>query len=305
MHKNPGCVIVGTFGFDDIITPCESKKHLLGGSAFFSAIAASRFGEVSLVASAGYDFTESEKSVLLGQNIDLEGLQLSTSQPTFYWKGQYGDDFASRNTITLEENALNDFKPCLKVGARTAPYALLANMHPGYQLEAMRQLSPETVVLLDTIDYWILNERKTVHKLIEHASIVIINDEELKLLTGECDQTLAANTVLNMGPYAVIIKSGTKGSHLYVENAIHHVGVWPNARLVDPTGAGDSFAGAVLGCLAKYSNLNADHILDAMRWGSAVASFTVESFSADVLLNTSLTDIEYRYEQIKAGPIPE
>lgn len=287
-------LIIGTVGFDSVETAAGRHDNMLGGSAWFGALAASFFAPVELVAAVGYDFTEAHRAELVARKIGLDGLFTSANKPTFAWVARYGDDFNSRETISLKLNALEDFDPVIPEAARHARFAMLCNFEPRLQLAALDQLSPDCFVVLDTIDFWIRTERALLTKLIKRAGLLLVNDEEALLLTGERDGEKAGRALIAEGAGAVIVKRGGDGSMLVHPEGVFNISVCPADVLRDPTGAGDTYGGAIVGRLAMTGEASFAGIKEAMLWGAALASFTVEDFSSRRLLTVTPDELEKR-----------
>lgn len=287
-------LVIGTIGFDTIVTPTAQYKKLLGGSAWFAALAASRFARVDLVAAVGYDFTPQHRAELEACHIGLDGLYTSPHKATFAWTGSYGENFETRKTLSLELNALEDFDPVIPSTARQSAFAMLCNFEPRLQMIALDRLSPGCFVLFDTIDYWIEHEFEAIRGLIKRCDLLLVNDEEVSLLTGTGDLNAAGRALIAEGAGAVIIKRGSAGSLLVHPEGIYSQTACQALVVRDPTGAGDSFGGAILGRLVQTGLTSFAAIKEAMAWGAVIASFTVEDFSAKRLLALSDKDVAQR-----------
>lgn len=292
-------LVVGTVGFDTIETLEGCFTGLLGGSAWFGALAAARFAPVEMVAAVGYDFTEAHRRILTERGIGLEGLFTSTEKPTFFWHARYGQNFATRETVDYALNALEDFYPQVPEAARNAACAMLCNFKPALQRAALEQLSPETFVLLDTIDIWINEAREELLALLPRCGMLLLNDEEAHLLTGERDGERAAGALMGGGASAVIIKRGSAGSLLVHPQGTVEVPVCRAEVVRDPTGAGDTYGGAILGRLTQTQSRSFAAIRDAMHWGAALASFTVEALSSERLLAVTPEEVRSRREKMR------
>lgn len=287
-------LIVGTMGFDTVETPNETRRRQLGGSAYFSAIGASLFTPVQLVASAGNDFTEEDRKAFSGKPINLDGIQCDKDYPTFTWHGRYTEGFVRRFTDGLENNALRYFEPKISDEASNCPLALICNFDPDVQTKAVNALNPGTFFLLDTIDKWIKEKPDALMELVLKCGLLLVNDQEAAKLTGFENIEEAGKKLLDKGVDAVIIKLGEAGSHLFHPEGNCKVGICKPTQTIDPTGAGDTYAGALLGYLTATGNTSFNSIREAMHWGAAAASFTIESFSAERLASVSLTEVEAR-----------
>ncbi|WOO39520.1 PfkB family carbohydrate kinase [Rubellicoccus peritrichatus] len=293
-RKTMECLIVGTMGFDTVETPSETRKRQLGGSAYFSAIGASLFAPVRLVASAGYDFTEEDQQAFAGKVINLDGVYCDPARPTFTWHGRYTEGFEERDTDDLQNNALDYFEPTISKEAADCPFALICNFDPDVQAKAINKLPADRFFLLDTIEKWIDEKRSAFLELALQCGLLVINNQEAEKLTETKDIKAAGQMMLDWGIAAVIIKQGDKGSHLFHPEGEHKVGICPAEAIIDPTGAGDTYAGTILGYITSRADAGFESIKEAMTWGAAAASFTIESFSAERLASVSLAEVEAR-----------
>ena len=259
-------LVVGSVAFDNVITPQAEQERILGGAASYCSFAASYYSQVRMVGVVGNDFTESDMDRLRARGIDLEGVQRDQSGPTFFWKGKYHENFNRRDTLDIRLNVFENFRPDLPQSYVDSDFVLLGNIHPALQSHVLDQLSGNSFVLADTIDLWIETEREALLSLIQRVSLFVINDSEAEELTGESNIILAGNKLRQMGPDSVIIKKGEHGAILFHENGIFALPAYPVTQLHDPTGAGDSFAGALIGRLASrnrsdFSAIKGSHAL--------------------------------------------
>ncbi len=289
-------LVVGSVAFDTIETPYGRAEEVLGGSAAYFAVAASYFAPVKLVAVVGEDFPAHERAFLASRDIDLAGLTVSKGR-TFRWTGRYHEDMNLRDTLDLQLNVFSDFAPVLPSDFGDAPFVFLANINPGLQGGVLDQLTQPQLVACDTISHWIEGARPELEALLKKVDILIINDEEARLLSGERNVVRAARKILASGPRTLLVKRGEYGVLLFSPNSIFAVPAYPLEEVFDPTGAGDSFAGGFLGYLAQSGDLSEAGLRKAIVYGSVVASFAVEDFSLRRLHTLTRDDIERRYRQ--------
>lgn len=291
-------LVVGSVAFDTIETPHSGRaEDVLGGSAAYFAVAASYFAPVKLVAVVGEDFPVHERDFLASRNIDLTGLTVAKGK-TFRWTGRYHEDLNIRDTLDLQLNVFSDFSPVLPDGYRDSPFVFLANINPSLQGGVLDQLKcTPKMVACDTISHWIEGARAELVALFKNVDLVVINDEEARLLSRERNIVRAARRILEMGPKTLLIKRGEYGVLSFAPNSIFAVPAYPLEEVFDPTGAGDSFAGGFMGYLAQVNDLSEANLRKAIVYGSVVASFVVEDFSLRRLHTLTRDDIERRYRQ--------
>jgi sugar/nucleoside kinase (ribokinase family) len=289
-------LVIGSVAFDTIETPTSRVEEVLGGSAAYFAVAASYFAPVKLVAVVGDDFPAHERAFLASRNIDLEGLEVKKGR-TFRWTGRYHEDMNIRDTLDLQLNVFSDFLPVLPTSYQDAPFVFLANINPGLQGGVLDQLTQPRLIACDTISHWIEGARPELEALLKRVEILIINDEEARLLSGEQNMVRAARKILDLGPRTLLVKRGEYGVLLFSPNSVFAVPAYPLEEVFDPTGAGDSFAGGFLGYLAQTGDLSESSLRKAIVYGSVVASFVVEDFSLHRLRTLTRDDIDRRYRQ--------
>lgn len=291
-------LVVGSVAFDTIETPHSGRAdEVLGGSAAYFAVAASYFAPVKLVAVVGEDFPAHERDFLASRNIDLTGLTVAKGK-TFRWRGRYHEDLNIRDTLDLQLNVFSDFSPVLPTSYRDSPFVFLANINPSLQGGVLDQLTrTPKMVACDTISHWIEGARAELVALLKNVDLVVINDEEARLLSRERNIVRAARKILDMGPKTLLIKRGEYGVLSFAPNSIFAVPAYPLEEVFDPTGAGDSFAGGFMGYLAQVNDLSEASLRKAIVYGSVVASFVVEDFSLRRLHTLTRDDIERRYRQ--------
>ena len=292
-------LIVGTVATDDIVTPFASVERVLGGSAVYAATAGSLYCPVQIVGVIGADFPEAYMAYLKEREFDLAGLEIQAGK-TFHWAGKYHFDMNTRDTLATELNVLATFNPTLPAGYRATPYVFLANVDPVIQLRALDQMAQPALTILDTMNYWIETQYDDLTAVIRRSDIVMINDEALRQYTQEHSLLRAARAMLALGPRALIVKKGEHGAALVTRDGYYYAPGYPLEDVVDPTGAGDSFAGGFLGYIAQQGNVTTGELHRALIHGSVVASFTVEDFSVDRLKNVTTADIQARYREFAA-----
>lgn len=290
-------LVVGSVAFDSVQTPFGERDEMLGGSATHFAIAASFFTNVSLVAVVGTDFSEKHKDVLRSRNVNLEGLEQVEGE-TFRWKGVYGYDLNTRETIYTHLNVFADFKPKLPESAALAPFLFLGNISPDLQLEVRKQVDAR-LVALDTMNYWIEKTPEMLKEVLKVIDILIINDEEARELAREPNLIRATKKILQMGPKRVIVKRGEYGAVMFSQDSYFAMPAFPQEDVYDPTGAGDTFAGGFMGYLAATNQTDEAAMRRAMIYGSVMASFNVEAFGCDRLEQLSYQDVNNRFRQFK------
>jgi sugar/nucleoside kinase (ribokinase family) len=291
--------VVGSVAFDDIETPAGSAKNVLGGSATHFAVAASFFAPVHLIGVVGEDFPAEDRDYLAGRGIDLGGLEVAKGR-TFRWSGRYHEDLNVRDTLSLELNVFADFQPAVAAAVRDVPYVFLANIDPRLQADVLAQFARPTLVACDTMNHWIDNARAPLEALMPRIGLLVVNDEEARLLSGEKNVIKAARKILALGPKSVLIKRGEYGAILFSGNSVFAVPAFPLEEVFDPTGAGDTFAGGMVGWLAASGDRSEAGLRKAIVYGSVLASFVVEDFGGRRLRSLARDDVERRYRQFVA-----
>lgn len=290
-------LVVGSVAFDTILTPHGNADEVLGGSASYFAVAASYFAPVKLVAVIGEDFPEQERAFLASRDIDLQGLSVAKGR-TFRWTGKYHEDMNIRDTLDLQLNVFATFKPVLPASYCDCPFVFLANINPGLQDGVLDQLTTKPkLIACDTISHWIEGARPELEALLKRVEMLVINDEEARLISGDRNIIRSARKILGMGPQTLLVKRGEYGVLSFSPNSVFAVPAYPLEAVFDPTGAGDSFAGALMGYLAASNDLSEANVRKAIVYGSVVASFVVEDFSLRRLKTLTRDDIERRYRQ--------
>ena len=292
-------VVVGSVALDSVETPGETRDKLLGGSAVYFSYAASYFTPVRLVGVVGDDWPSEHTELLESRNIDTAGLEVRPGEKTFYWRGRYLEDMNVRETVEVRLNVMDQFDPVVPEQFRRSPFIFLANGSTKTQLKALDQCPGATLSVADTMDLWINTERDQLTELLRRVNGLVLNDSEAKLLTGDQNVVRAGYRVLEMGPQFVVIKKGEHGAMFFSKHETYVLPAFPTADVVDPTGAGDSFAGGMMGYLAEQGKFEPKTLKEAMAYGILVASFTVEDFSLQRLLRIERDDIERRMEDYR------
>ena len=289
---------VGSVALDSVRTPSGEVSRMVGGAATFFSVAASFFTDVRLVAVVGEDFDAERASVFEGRHIDLEGLQRVPGE-TFRWRGEYGSNLNTRETIYTHLNVFEAFEPRIPDGFRSSPIVFLANIHPALQLQVLEQVRDPAFVALDTMNYWIEGTPAELKAVLARVDAVIINDEEARQLSGEANLVGAARAIRALGPSHVVIKRGEHGVLAARRAEFFAAPALPLADVRDPTGAGDTFAGGLVGYLASVQSRTHDAWARAVIAGSTMASFAVEDFGLGRLLRLAAGDIRDRFREFK------
>lgn len=292
-----GILVVGSAALDSVQTPHGKVKEALGGSAVYFAVSASFFTSIKLVAVVGEDFPQEHVNFLKRKNIDIEGLEIVGGE-TFRWKGRYSGDMNTAHTLSTCLNVFQDFHPKLPESYRETKYIFLANIDPGLQLEVLKQVKNPKLVASDTMNLWINLVPGVLKKTLKHVDMLIINDAEIKQFSGEDNIVRASRKVLQFGPKAVVVKRGEFGSMMFTGNSIFSVPAYPLDRVVDPTGAGDTFAGGLIGYLSKTDNIKEGNIRKAIIYGTVMASFNVQDFSLNRMKKLTIKEINNRFNEI-------
>ncbi|MGH7864438.1 MAG: PfkB family carbohydrate kinase [Candidatus Binataceae bacterium] len=287
-------VVVGSVAYDTVETQHGRVVEALGGSASFFAVAARFFAPVSIVAVVGSDFKREFRRLLADRNIDLRGLEERAGK-TFRWHGRYHEDMNVRDTINLALNVFDGFMPDLLPDLRRCDYLFLANISPELQERVLSQVTSPKLVACDTMNHWIESRRADLLRILPRLDIITLNDEEARLLAGEHNLVKAGRGVIKMGPKVVLIKRGEYGVLQFSRDRMFAIPAYPLEEVLDPTGAGDTFAGGLMGYLARNGRFDESSLRTAVVYGSVLASFVVERFSLDRLLALTWEDIEGRY----------
>ncbi|MEO8498973.1 MAG: PfkB family carbohydrate kinase, partial [Planctomycetota bacterium] len=290
-------LVVGSVALDSVETPQASRDDVLGGSAVFFSYAASYFTSVKLVGVVGDDWPAEHTKLLTDRKIDVAGLQVVPGAKTFRWRGKYLPNMNDRETLEVHLNVFGDFDPVLPEEYRRTPFLFLANGSPRVQLKVMDQVVGARLTVADTMDLWIREDHDALTELLRRVDGVVLNDSEAKLLTNDENLVRAGHKVREMGPRFVVIKKGEHGAMFFSEHETYVMPAYPTEDVVDPTGAGDSFAGGMMGYLAAQGNFEPRTLKKALAYGVLVASFNVEDFSLDRMKKIEREDIELRMKQ--------
>ncbi len=295
-------LVTGSIGIDTVRTPHGVRRECLGGSSVYFSMAASFFSPVRLVGVVGDDCPFDLQQVFAGRDVDLAGLEVRKQSKTFRWEGSYGDNMNDRTTDVLELNVLAEDPPVVPPGFRDSEFVFLANTAPALQLKLLSQVERPLFVAADTMDCWIQNETADLKKLLERIDCLVVNDAEARLLAGQSNLLAAAEKILAIGPGVVVVKRGESGSITVASDGSKFVlPAYPMKKVTDPTGAGDSFAGGMMGFLASRRAAEPDFadLKAAVAYGTVVASFAVADFSLAGLTAVTNADIEKRLGELR------
>jgi sugar/nucleoside kinase (ribokinase family) len=288
-------VVVGSVALDSVETPAHGcRENVLGGSAVFFSYSASFFTPVRLAGVIGEDWPPEHLEMLRQRNIDTAGLQVIAGGKTFRWSGRYLENMNDRETLSLSLNVMAQFDPVLPEHYRKCKFLFLANGATEVQMRVMDQCPGADLVVADTMDHWIINDRENVLAMLKRIDGLVLNDNEARLLTGEHNLVQAGRGVLRLGPRFVVLKKGEHGAMFFSEHETYVLPAFPTSEVIDPTGAGDSFAGGMMGYLAEQGNFEPKTLKQAMAYGTVVASFCVEDFSLDRLRQIDRSAIDRR-----------
>jgi sugar/nucleoside kinase (ribokinase family) len=287
-------LVVGSIAIDNIETPTERRDGLLGGSATHFSFAASFFTPVKLVSVVGGDWPAEHTELLRRRGIDVSGIQVVPHGKSFRWTGRYEPNMNDRTTLEIELDVFGNFEPVLPESFRHTPYMFLANAAPSTQLKVLDQVPGCRLVVADTMELWIQTTHSDLMKLFRRVDGLIINDSEAKMLADTENVVKAGHRVREMGPRFVVIKKGENGAMFFSEHETYVMPAFPTEIVVDPTGAGDSFAGGMMGYLTQQDNFEPESLKTAMAYGILVASFNVEGFGLERMQQITRADIEDR-----------
>jgi sugar/nucleoside kinase (ribokinase family) len=285
--------------FDDLELPSGHAKNVVGGSATYSSFVASTFAPVRVVAVVGDDFPDATLGAMRARGIDTNGVERAAGK-TFRWAGRYDADLVHRTTLDTQLNVFASFQPKIPAEYRDSAFLLLGNIHPALQLEVLEQVRSPKLVLADTMNFWIQGEPKTLAALLQRIDTLVINDEEARELSGKQNISRAARDILRRGPKRLVIKRGEHGALLFDEYGLFAAPGFPLEDVVDPTGAGDSFAGGFLGYLAGLPEISALALRRAMIHATAAASFCVEAVGTTRVASLEKSDVARRVSEIRA-----
>jgi len=294
-------LIVGTMAFDSIETPYGKVEMVIGGACTYASWSASYFtNKINMVSIVGGDFPDEEMQTLNQRGASSAGVEVVEDKKSFFWAGKYHDNMNSRDTLVTDLNVLADFDPVLPESYKESDLVLLGNLTPEVQIKVMDQMTKKPkVIALDTMNFWMDIAMDTLKQAIARVDILTINDEEARQLSGEYSLVSAADKILDMGPKALIIKKGEHGALLFYDDKKFYAPALPLALVKDPTGAGDTFAGGLMGYLDKSGEISFDNLKRAMIYGSTMASFCVEEFSLEKIQALSEDEITGRLNQFK------
>jgi len=291
-------VIIGSLAFDTIETPLDRRERIVGGSGTYCALAASFFTKPKVVGVVGRDFPKGTIGLLRSRKIDIKGVSIRAGK-TFHWEGRYGADPNQRTTIRTDLNVFADFKPELPPSYRSADILYLANIDPDLHGPVLAQVRKPKLVAMDTIRFWIENKPEAIFRELGRVDIYFANDEEIKLLAEDNNLVRAGKKLLKKGPSLIVAKKGEHGALVFGRDFVFGVLARPCEDVVDPTGAGDSFAGGFLGYLDTVEKITPREIRRAAVYGSVVASFAIEDFGIDRFLTLTSGEIEARFREFK------
>ncbi len=294
-------LVTGSIGIDTVETPTGKAVDALGGSSVYFSYAASFFSPVRFVGVVGEDCpTDFLKPLQDHPDIDMAGLETRAGSKTFRWHGRYHDDVNERDTVDVQLNVLGEAGPTIPQQFRDVDYVFLANTHPGLQAELLGQLNSPKLVVADTMDLWIEHERDALVGLLGQIDGLVLNDSEAKQLTGANNIVAAGKKCLDMVRKFVVVKKGEHGSLLFVDDMVCPIPGYPTSAVVDPTGAGDSFAGAMMGYVAAADSIDAATLRKAIAYGTVTASIELEDFSLNKFYSTTREDIDARLAEFAA-----
>jgi sugar/nucleoside kinase (ribokinase family) len=293
-------LVVGTVAFDAIETPFGKTDKIVGGAATYISLAASYFTKkhINLVSVVGGDFPESAIKMLQDHNVSTEGLQILQDKKTFFWSGRYHNDMNTRDTLATELNVLGEFNPIVPPSYQDCDFLMLGNLMPAVQRQVIAQLKKRPkLIVLDTMNFWMDTAINELKETLAMVDVLTINDSESRQLSGEYSLVKAAAKILKMGPKYLIIKKGEHGALLFNKEQVFFAPALPLEDVFDPTGAGDSFAGGFVGYLAETQDISFENMKRAIIFGSAMASFTVEKFGVENLVNLTQKQVDERVQE--------
>jgi sugar/nucleoside kinase (ribokinase family) len=292
--KKMSLLVIGSLGLDTVETPFGTAQEVIGGTAVFCSVAASHFTRVNLVGVVGEDFPETEIAFLRRRGVDLDGLEIKPGK-SFSWGGRYGFDLNSRDTLFTHLNVFETFNPRIPEKYRDTPFVFLGNIGPDLQLSVLEQINQPQLVALDTMNYWIERTPNELARVLERVDVLLVNDSEMRQLSGEHNLMKGARRVREMGPKIIVVKKGEHGAIMITPEKFFYAPAYPLENVFDPTGAGDTFAGGFMGFLAQCSRIDESALRQAVIYGSTFASFVVEDFSIGRLRNLNENEIRQRF----------
>ena len=290
---------MGSVAFDALETPFGKTDKIIGGAATYITLSASYFtNQNNLVAVVGGDFPQTMIDTLVSHGVNVDGLEIRPGEKTFFWSGKYHNDMNSRDTVDVQLNVMEKFDPIIPESYQNCTYLMLGNTAPAIQHLVIKRLAKRPkLIVLDTMNLWIEIANADLKALLPDVDVLVLNDEEARQLTGDYSLVRAAATIKGMGPKTVIIKKGEHGALLFHEDQIFAAPALPLESVFDPTGAGDTFAGGFIGHIANTDDISFDNMKRAVIYGSAMASFCVEKFGAERIMNLSKAEIQDRIDQ--------
>ena len=294
--------VVGSVAFDAVKTPFGERERMLGGAATHFALAASFFDQVHVVGRVGPDFGDDELATLATRGTDIADVERVPDGQTFFWAGEYGWDLNSRETLDTQLGVFEDFRPRLSGASRDCDVLFLANIQPELQADVLDQCGETKFVAMDSMNFWIESARDALVEVIRRVDCVIFNDAELRQLTGKPSLVSAARHVLELGPSVVVAKQGEYGAALLTDGQFFAIPGYPLERVVDPTGAGDTFAGGFMGYLSRqleHAELSSPVLRQAMAYGTSLASFNVEEFGTERMGRLTAAEVDGRVEELR------
>ena len=289
-------LVVGTVAIDNVETPSARRENLLGGSATHFSLAASFFTTVRLMGVVGEDWPAEHTAFLQSRNIDTTGLEVVTGGKTMFWAGRYHSNMNDRDSLDTQLNVFEHFDPVLPESYRHVKYVFLANGMPSIQMKVLSQVPGRRIAVADTMDLWINIHRPDLVKLLTKVDGLVLNDGEAKLLTDTENLVAAGRAVQAMGPKFVVIKKGEHGAMFFSEHETYVLPAFPTPKVVDPTGAGDTFAGGMMGYLSEQDNFDPQTLKTALAYGIVAASFNVEGFGVERIAQLTRTDLDERLD---------
>ncbi|MCC6360004.1 MAG: sugar kinase [Phycisphaerales bacterium] len=292
-------LVTGSIGIDSVETPHGKVENVLGGSSIYFSIAASLFTDVRLVGVVGEDFDDTYLKPLRDRRIDTTGIEIRKGSKTFRWQGRYQGAMNDAETVGVELNVLAEKGAEIPRGFTDSRFVFLANTHPAVQHRFATTMKHADLIVCDTMNIWIEGEPKLLAETLKHVHGLVLNEAEARLLTKQTNLVTAGRRILEMGPRFTVIKKGEHGSLLVSRDDIFLMPPYPTEKTIDPTGCGDTFAGAMVGYLASQGKADSATLRAAMARGSVVASFVIESFSVNALASTTKADVEHRLAQLR------
>lgn len=287
-------LVVGSVAQDTIHNNQGTHPYVLGGSAVFASLAAVHFAPPRIVGVVGTDFPDASVAMLKERGVDVSGIEIVEGK-TFHWEGRYSADLTSRESLRTDLNVFADFHPKIPDAFRSTPYVMLGNIHPSLQIEVLDQMRDPALVIADTMNFWIEGTPSELARMLARVDLLVINEEEARQLAGVHHIMQVARALLAMGPRILVIKRGEYGALLFEGDHVFSAPAYPVEQVLDPTGAGDTFAGGMLGLIAREGRVDQSTLRRAVVYGSALASFCVEGVSVSRLAGVTKSEIEARY----------